>query len=507
MPVQFAPPLSSKPLDNLEVTFLDDLEARSQIEETPQLPEVDIEGLIAPAAPTKSHRQISAIAGIALAVATGTMAKVTANSTPEYEGEIQLSIEPITLAKGSDNLLLAQVLRNNISPPEDLATAIPKAESQVKLLTSPRLINPVIEKLRAQDLTFDYTQLTNKLHITLEENNRVNVSYRDTDPEKVKQVLEQLAQRYQVYSQEECHDDACRGVKFIEAQIPQIKEQIKTLQTDIQKLYDQHNISNLTAESNQFSIRATEITKQKTDIELKLADAQAQYTLLKDQLALVPNDQTVALLLHQDTGYQDLLQQLIRVENQMAAELGNLTLNQEQLQALYTQYQALRTQIHQETIQVLRRYLADPNANLQNPLFQEPLSLAILQQSIKAAHNVQVLAIRHQTLNQVDDLLNHHRKDLAALLRQDAGLQQELQMALGILQQYQDELERLQTQSPQRTVPLQVISAPEWIKDKSGEPAPIFHNRQHHLVVGASVGVLLGVGAAALTNKKRDPLK
>ena len=507
---QLAPPILSKSLDDLEVDYLndlDDLKVRSQIEENPRLSEVEGEAVVSPAAPSNPHRRLSALAGVALAVATGTMAKVTADSTPEYEGEVQLSIEPITLAKGSDNLILAQALRKNISTPEDLAAPIPSAESRVKLLTSPRMINPVVEKLRRQDPTLDYTQFTHKLQITLEENNRVNVSYRDTDPEKVKQVLEQLVQRFQVYSQEECHDNACRGVEFIETQIPQLEAKIKTLQADIQQLYQQHNIGNLPAESNQFSIRATEVAKQKTDIELKLADAQAQYTLLKDQLALAPDDQTVALILHQDARYQDLLQQIIQVEKQMAAELGKITLSQDQLQTLYTQYQDLRTKIHQETIQVLQRHLSGSQANLQNPLFQESVSLALLQQSIKAAHNVQVLAIRRQTLTQIDELLNHHRKDLATLLRQDAELQQELETTLGILQQYQDELERLQSESSERSIPLQVTSAPELVKDKSGEPAAIFQNQNRNLVVGASVGVLLGVGAAALTGKKRDTVK
>ena len=508
MPVhQLAPPLLSKSLDDLAIQPLNDLKARSQPEEKLQLSEVEAQAFDSPSTPSTPHRRVSALAGVMLAVATGAIAQVTADRTPEYEGEVQLSIDPITLAKGSDNLLLAQALRKNISAPEDFPASIPNAESRIKLLKSPRMINPVIEKLRAEDPTLDYTQFTNKLHITLEQNNQVSVSYRDTDPDKVKQVLEQLVQRYQVYSQDECHDSACRGVEFIEAQIPQIKAQITTLQADIQQLYQQHNISNLPAESRQFSIRTREITKQQADIDLKLTDAQAQYALLKDRLALAPDDQTVALLLHQDAHYQDLLQQLIRVEKQMAAELGNLTLSQEQLEQLYTQYQTLLTKIHQETVQVLQRYLSAPTANLQNPLFHEPVSLAILQQSIKAAHNVQVLAIRRQSLTQIDQRLTHHRKDLATLLRQDSELRQQLQTAFSALQQYQDELERLQIESPQRTVPLQVLSAPELIKDKSGEPAPIFHNRKHNLVTGASVGVLLGMGAAVLTTQKRDTTK
>ena len=506
MPVQIAPPLSSNSLDDLERQFLTDLEVRSQTEAPLPHPEVMESVADSPAAP-KISRRIGAIAGVAMAVATGTVAKVTADRTPTYQGEFQLSIAPITLDNESANLLVAQALRQNVSEPEALSIALPNASGRVKLLTSPRLIDPVVEKLQAEDPTIDYAQLRNKLHISLEDNNQVNVSYQDTDPEKVKQVLEQLVQRYRAYSQEECHDDACRAVEFIESQIPQVQAQVQTLQADIQALHRQHNISNLPVESSQFAIRASELSKQKADIELRLADAQSQYALLKNQLALEPDDQTVALILHQDSTYQGLLLQLIRVEKQMAAELGHLTPNQDQLQALFTQYQTLRTQIHQETLQVLQRYLEGANADLQNPLLQDAYSFAILQQSIKAAHNVQVLAIRRQTLAEVDQLLTDNNKDLASLLRRDAELQQELQTALGILQQYQDEWQRLQTEESQRTVPLQVVSAPKLMTDKSGVPAAIYHNWRHNLVVGAAVGVVLGIGAAALTNQEQDALK
>ncbi|MDJ0705053.1 MAG: hypothetical protein QNJ46_17365 [Leptolyngbyaceae cyanobacterium MO_188.B28] len=507
MPVQFAPTFSSQSLNELERQFLTDLELSPQPKAPIQHPEATESAVDAPAA-SKISRRIGAVAGVALAVATGTVAKVTADGTPTYEGEFQLSIDPITLDNKSDNLLVAQALRKNVSEPEELASALPNASAgRVKLLTSPRLLDPVVETLRAEDPTIDYTQLRNKLHITLEANNQVNIRYQDNDPEKVKQVLEKLFQRYQTYSQEECHDDACRAIEFIEVQIPQVQAQIKALQADIQALHGQHNIKNLPSDSSQFSIRVSEISKQKTDIEVRLADAQAQYALLKDQLALKPDDQTVALILNQDSAYQALLLQLIRMEKQMAAELGKLTPNQDQLQALFAQYQTVRTQIHQETIQVLQRHLDDPNADLQNPILQDNYSLALLQQSIKAAHNVQVLAIRRQTLAEVDELLTHNNKDLAALLRRDAELRQELQTALGILQQYQDELKRLQTESPKRTVPLQVLSAPELLMDKSGAPVPIAHNQTHDLVVGAAVGVVLGAGAAALTNKEEDTLK
>lgn len=416
------------------------------------------------------------VAGVALAVTTGAIAHL-AHQNPDYEGTFQLSVSAPTASAS-----------RGISAPTIL-----EPETQIKVMESPRLIDPVVQQLNAQNVDITYTDLTDKLTIAMTEGG-IEVQYRDANPETVRRVLDQLSDTYVNYSQE-CRDRACRGINFIETQLPHVQRQVNTLRDDIQQFRQAHGGRDIQTQSQEFARRTSEITKQGFEVEVQLAEARQQQSLTQQKLSLEP-DETIALqLLNREQRYHNLLYQLRSNDQQIATEISQLQVDHTKLQTLYTQHQQLMDQLQQVGHQVLPAYLASPTADLQNPIFQEAIYQGLLQQSIATAQTIQILEIRQETIAQTQTLLNQQQRELASLLRQEAALQQELNTETGIVQQYLDKMVELRSQTTP-SIAWQLVSPPEVMESPNLAVVLTSTDAQRQVGVAALLGVLMGVGVA-----------
>ena len=440
---------------------------------------------------TAIPRQVSIVAGVAIAVTAGTFSQII-HQSPEYEGTFELAAQP-----GTTNT------EPTVSPQIEEVNQ-PITETQLRILQSPRLLEPIIEQLKDEDPEFDYHHFIQNLDLTIDSHQQLEVSYRDLDPARVKLVLEQLAQIYVEYSQE-CQNGTCKGLRFVEAQIPQVQQRVDTLRNKIQQFHQEYGLKNLEGQVQLITNRSTEVAKQSADIQVKLAEARQQYQDLQARLALKPEETIAKTLLQQDQRYQVLLQQFQLLDSRLTQALSTAQASDPALQTLTNQHQQLVAQMHNEAMQVLPRKLADPDANLQDPIYQEPQLLELLQQSIRSTHFIQLLEIRQQTLEQAQQLLDRQKQEMANFLRSYADLRQQLQSETQILQQYIDKRDLLRAQiSQQEDIEWKVVSAPALLRDSSGQPvADYFHNLKQDAASAAILGMLLGLAVAIVQEEKR----
>ncbi|HEY9659358.1 MAG TPA: hypothetical protein V6C65_12955, partial [Allocoleopsis sp.] len=435
-------------------------------------------------------RQVGLVAGVAIAVTAGTISQVV-NQAPEYEGNFQLAVQPEATAP------------ETVPVPQIENTNQRITETQLRILQSPRLLDPVIERLQADNPKMDYYGFIKNLHLQRNGDHAIEVSYRDIDPQRVKLVLEQLAQTYVQYSQE-CRDGACQGLKFVEAQVPQVQQRVENLRTKIEQFHQQHGLNNLEAQVRLFTMRSTEIAKQSADLQGKLAEARQQNKELQLRMALKPEDKIAENLLKQDQRYQALLNQFQTLDRQLAQALSRYEAEDPQLKAINAQHQQVVAQLHQEAAQILPRQLANPTANLQDPIFQDPKLLELLQQAIQNTHYIQLLEVRQQTLGEAQQILAQQKQELATILRQYGDLRQQLQSETQILQQYIDQRDLLRTQAQQQQFTWTLASTPDLVKNASGEPvADYFHSLKEDVGSAAILGVLLGLAVAIVQEEKR----
>ncbi|MBE9181229.1 hypothetical protein IQ268_21955 [Oculatella sp. LEGE 06141] len=451
-------------------------------------------------AETGLRRHLAIAAGVAVAVTGAGIAHVT-TQTPDYESGFQLTVEPIAPTAPPVGTPQIETANETIAIPTLKHKAV-DSDTQIRILQSPRVLNPVLEQLRAQNVKIDYAELSSKLQLSQRNRGILAVTYRDRNPQVAQQVLQQVATAYLKYGRE-CKADACRGIEFIEAQLPKVDEQVNTLQTKLQQLQQQRGSIDASTQQR-FSDRASEISRQGTELEINLAEAERQLTDLQRQLGAQPNDAIAVAVLHNNASYQTILQKLQRVDSQIAAELSQVQAQGSTLKALTQQYQALLTQSQQAAQESLKQYLYSPDGNrwLQY-VQQEPARLDYLQQSVNTAHYIQVLYVRQGTIRMTEGLVHEEMRQLATVLHQQAELERELETATLIKNQYLTKLEGLQTQAATSyDVVWQLTAPPQLVTDDAGNPTQFFPELPRDLAAGAIFGLLLGVGLSSATQRR-----
>jgi polysaccharide biosynthesis transport protein len=447
----------------------------------------------------QSQRRAAVAAGLAIAVTTGALTQVL-NQAPVYQGSVELAAQTTAPANRYSVPVQPQA---NISPPsliDDISTDI-----STDVLTSPRLLDPVVQKLQLPQLS--YRSLVENLTLTTEDG-RILVHYRDTDPQRVQAVLSQLTQAYVNYGKE-CQGSTCRGIQSVEDEIPTSQARLQKLKTEIEQLHQQYGVDNLQVHLKLLTVRTTEATKEEAKLQGKLVLAQQILTQLQQRLALTATNTSQSpaeipnQLLSKDSRYQMLLTQFQTLDHQLGKQFSNLGgVDANDLRATQAQHQRVMTQFVQQAQSILPQYLANPAANTQNPIFQNEVNLKLLQQLILALNSVQIMQTRQETLDLAKQDLDQQRSQMISLLGRYDKLRQKLDLETDALQRHFDNLEALQKQV-QPEIDLKVTAPPELMRDRLGQPTAIIPNMQKTLGIGAILSVLIGIGATAVLERRR----
>jgi polysaccharide biosynthesis transport protein len=469
--------------------------------------------------PDPSQRRAAIAAGLAITVTTGALTQVLSQA-PVYEGSVELATQTVSPTSHYTDPIQqdpVQQAHPNISPP----SLVPGFSTAV--LTSPRLLDPVIQRLQLPQLS--YRSLVENLTLTTE-GGRILVRYQDADPQRVQAVLSQLTQSYISYGQE-CQGSTCRGIKLVEAQIPQSQARLQTLRTDIERLHQQYGVENLQAQLKLLETRTAETEKQAAQLQGNLAETQQLYTQLSQRLALKPPSTPQSLanqslanqptssqvlaetpnqLLSQDSRYRMLLTQFQTLDQQLGQQFTNLGGgDRNDIQAIQAQHQRVTNQLLQQAQAILPQYLANPAANTQNPIFQNAVSLQLLQQSVLTLNSIQIMQARQVTLGLARQDLERQRSQMISLLGQYDQLRQKLDLETDALQRHFKNLEALQRQA-QPEVDLKVTVAPDLLRDRLGQPEAMVPNLQRNLGIAAILGTLVGIGLTAAVERRKSQL-
>lgn len=382
------------------------------------------------------------LAGAGLA-ATGVLLAQLPSTPAPHEGKFQLIVE------SSAHTSKGAVAANS-------AIAAPEVdyETQARVLGSPKLIAPVVRRLQAQYPTLSDAALMQNLKVTHEPgSNRLLVTYRDPDPQKVQVVLQQLAQDYLQYSSG-CRTGSCRAKQLVDRRIPQLQQQVAQAQRKLQKLQQSYGNQPLNQFGQSLNQRVQANAQQRRDIQIQLTSVRARALTLQRQLG---RDQTVVdRLLQQHSPYQSLLNQYQSVATQLAIELGRTQVDAANVKLLQQQYVELAQDLSKAAQSAVVQNPASLRARSTN--YQTAMQLQLLQQWIDATYQNQMLTITDQALTQTDQRLKTLVKQWAGASLSYAQAQQELNAASSNLDLYQHRSLELQARQPQLSV--RVVALP-----------------------------------------------
>ena len=430
--------------------------------------------------------------GIVTLGVTTAAALLTFTKEPVYEGKFKLLVEPVA-EEQEDPLSLLQ---------QDLGGL--DYDTQIEVLQSPRVLNPIVETIDNKYPELEYKKLIKPkkppLRIKqIDQTKILEVSYVDADPQKIQFVLDKLSEAYLRYSLEEKRVEVKQGLDFVDSQLPEVRNRVDELQGKVQKFRQKYNLINPEQQAEILATQQVGFEQKYFETQAELKETRSLYSLLQNQLELQPQQALAASYLSESPRYQNLLNELQKVEVELAQESARFLPSNPSVQSLSEKKDSLLELLQKEANGVLGDNLSntvDSTPNLTSP---SSLRLELNQQYIQAANQIEILEIRQKALTEAMSQLESLAKQMPVVARQYTDLKRELTVATESLTRFLTAQEELQLQGAQQALPWQIIAQPNVTE------TPISPNPPRNLILGLFSGLLLGLGAALLA-ERLDPV-
>ena len=434
---------------------------------TAQLNESDEGGLELGQVLVTLRRRALLIAGIIAGVAALAALKAFSDK-PVYRGQFEILNQPVTV-----ETVISSTNPETLSSRENVV-AVQADEVKLKLLKSPDVLTPILEQLKTRYPDISYSSVFDNLSITIQGKNNemqiLEVAYQNSNPELVKSVLDLVSKAYLDYSLKIRQTGVRRGIEFVERQLPQLRSRVQFQQERLQKIRQQNNLVDPQMKGQELSSQISAFGQQQLETQIQLNEAKTLYANLQKELIRQGSEAVTPALLG-NSRYQSLLNQLLVIDNQLATSSVLLLEKSPEMLILRQQRQNLLPLIRREGQRVAR----------------------------EMASSIQTLETRNQVLTQTIDRLNQEVKQLSGILREYTDIQRELQIATENLNQFLSKREALRIDAAQKEAPWQLLTPP-------GEPQATSASLKKNLVLGAILGLLLGIGTALMLDKLSDIL-
>lgn len=415
------------------------------------------------------------------------------NQEPKYQGSFQLLVEPVNQQQ-EDNTL--SILGQEWSGLD--------YETQIEVLRSPSTLTPIIDRLGVRYPDIQYDDLIKRKNSPLQidridETKILNVSYTDTDPQKIDFVLENLAQKYLSYSLEERRAEVNQGIEFVRKELPGIRSRVDKLQEELQEFRQTYNLLDPQDQATIISDQQVSFEEQLINTQQELGEAKALSITLQNQLGKLPKEAITSSYLSDSPRYQKLLNELQEVELQLAQESVRFSDSNPVIISLKEKQAELVPLLEQEATKVLGRNF-DPGSDYTTSS-PSPSSLRsqLDLQYIQTANQIETLEIREQALEETLSNVEGLVESMPAIAREYNDLQRELNVATDSLNRFLAAQEELQLEAARQALPWQIIAEPAQQED------PVSPNIPRNIALGMFGGLILGFGAALLA-ERLDPV-
>lgn len=299
-----------------------------------------------------------------------------------------------------------------------------------------------------------------------------------------------------------CVGSDCQKLSYIEAKLLKVQQKAQAIDKEVQVFETLHAKQDMAAYQKVLTDRTTEVAQQKTRLSNELGQTERLMASLKLQLAAVDADVNwPEQVLSQDKVYQAAWQRLQLTEQSLLEEFGQAELDATRLNAIYADYQQRQQQLALAAQESFSRYMLSPNVVAPEVIYRVPAAIDTMQALIVTTHEQQVQRLREATLNQLDQRLQARQQQLAVRLGEYERLQRQQTTAQTIVDQYEQERDRLLRRQQPASQPVeQPTSEPSQAESLA---LPLSDRELMNTILG---GLIL-VGAIATAAAQRQPKK
>lgn len=410
-----------------------------------------------------------------------------------FEGSFQLLVgDPIVQQDPTKQALLDQLGVKEVD-----------YDTQIAVLKSSSILKPILKEISIQYPELDYESLAGKnnpyLMINqLKDTKILQVSFLNSDREKIEYVLNALSKAYLSYSLDERKVQINQGIKFVDDQLPKLRQRVNTKQGQLQRFRQQHNLLDPEQKAKELSDLEFALKAKYIDLQVSTREVLSLYSVLQRQLGLTSENAMSSSDLSESPRYQNLLNQLQAIELELAKQSAIYSDDSPIIQNLKAKQENLKPLLRQEAQAVLgdRFKGMDYQSSLSSP---GTLRLNLNQQYVQAANQLQVQKAKLAAIEQELSAIDKQVRQMPSLARQYMDLQREMNVATESLSRFLEAQEKLQIDAAQQTIPWQLISPPS-VDDTAVWPKPA-----RNISLGIIAGLLFGVGAAFLL-ERLDPV-
>ncbi|TVP58987.1 MAG: chain-length determining protein [Nodularia sp. (in: Bacteria)] len=292
------------------------------------------------------------------------------NTKPNYQSSMQILVNSNLYEGGRLNNLQLGVN----SELTQLNLPVFDYSAQMKLMVSSKLIQKAVDILHHDypDITVEdiqgnnnnlvVNQLAGRAGVNQVPSQVFEVSFNYDDPVKTQRVLQALRKVYQDYNLEQQQERLNKGLNFVSARLPQIKQEVEQAEKNLADFRRKHNIVDPEAQNKIFLESLANIENQRETTRAQLKDVQARYNNLEEKIAALSQKAQNAAILNQSIRYQSLLNEVQKTELAIAREEMRYTEESPILENLKQQYQSQQTLLQQK----MKELLGDKAINTSN---------------------------------------------------------------------------------------------------------------------------------------------
>lgn len=375
-----------------------------------------------------AKRRAPVIIGVAAIVTAGLLFRIT-KQPPIFVGSFQLLVEPVTTSESRLQAILTETEGNQWATINGKDFGMDYV-TQIKVLKSPLVMSPITEEIREKYPDFNPNEVNVTRPFEEDQGTRIiEVSFQGKNEEKVRLVLEKVAEGYLEYRLEDRQTNLRQGIEFIEEQIPKQQARVNSLQEELANLRESYDLMNPEFSSNKLIDKIYTLDMRIVEIDVELAAALSVYKTKKKLLA---GGNYLAVLAGEGDIYGTLVAKIQNLRVEVAEALTRLASEHPTLISLLEQKQKLEREAYIQADSIVEKHEGQIEG-----LQDQKNSLEAAQKKIK-----EVLEV------------------LPKVARQYSNLERELKVATESLNDKLAKREALELDAAQQDVPWELIAPP-----------------------------------------------
>lgn len=431
-----------------------------------------------------------------------------------YTGSFGLLVEPATSdGKLNDPSVLARSGDGGSSGYGNVDYA-----TQLEILRGREMLTKIAEEIKSQlpsTSKVSVESIVNNLRANLVINRLIagksradatkiiQVVYNESNPQLVQLVLDTTAKRFLQYSEEERQTNINAAVKFIDEQIPELRQRVDNSRTQQQELQKKFQLIDPVSRGQELFTQYHTLTNQQIQVRHDLKELQAVSTSLQQQLKLTPDEAITASDFTQDPNRSTLLGKLQDIESQIAVASTQYTKDSPNLQDLEEKRQSLERLIKEKNAKIEQKTLPSQNKNPQVQNYQNDIRLGLIQQLVEITNQIKTLQVRDKQLTSTIASFKTQAEQFPELVRQYNDLGLKLDISSRLLDQLLIQRETLRVEAAKNYIPWELVSKPKLAVDGEGNAIPTPPGRTRKIVLGLLLGMTAGILAALLWEKRQ----